>query len=164
MRYRHLTMSLLGALLCQASDSVAGGDSPPAPSELLSANSPLVLTDRAPTARVPLPARLLPSEGDTIQMALGKIDNPQRQGVMVCTSLLPESSSAAIALGCIGIFPATAGGQYSLTLRNVQDQLKSKSMASSQPLALSLQLKPVDEHAALAPLRVQIDSLLWKRD
>ena len=26
MRYRHLTMSLLGALLCQASDSVAGGD------------------------------------------------------------------------------------------------------------------------------------------
>jgi len=97
-------------------------------------------------------------------MTLGRIDNPRGQGVMVCASLVREPASAALDLGCISVFPTTIGGQYSFTLRGLQNQFDSKQAHSSGGLSLSLQLRPVDEHAVLAPLQVHIDSLRLERD
>ena len=97
-------------------------------------------------------------------MTIGRIDNPRGQGVMVCALLVREPASAALDLGCISVFPTTAGGRYLFMLRGLENHFDSKLAQSSGGLSLSLQLWPVDERAVLAPLQVHIDSLRWKRD
>ncbi|MBI3563373.1 MAG: hypothetical protein HY080_16840 [Gammaproteobacteria bacterium] len=131
--------------------------------ELLCKSDSITLSDASPSTRIALSSTTIETLAEILQISLSHIENPQHQGLMLCSYFVTDIGVEDIPIGCVGLYPVaqSQARDYVLGVTKAQQSLREVVADLPSDAALLLRIMAVDPATTLKPVQIKIDSLQW---